>query len=186
MTAAASPLPRRGRGSSLVTVQPEGVHAVMAVDPGGTTGVYAGWVDLKPTRRETLTKGKLNEKAVEVTGDYLEQARRLSQIFVGFSFACNEANIGVANRHLAIENFVLRRRQEGGATGNLTSIWVAAAFACSISELPASEVTWQMPSSAKALATDQRLKDWGLWIKGSTHKRDAARHFALLVDSLIR
>ena len=186
MTAAKPPLSRRERGRSLVTVQPEGVHAVMAVDPGGTTGVYAGWVDLKLTRRDTLTKGKLRERAVEVTGDYLEQAKELGKIFIAFSYACNEANIGVPNRHLAVEDFVLRRRQQGGATGNLTSIWVAAAFASYISGLPNSEVTWQQPSSAKALATDERLRDWGLWIKGSPHKRDAARHFALKVDSLIR
>lgn len=163
------------------------VHAVFAVDPGGTTGVYAGWVELKKTRKETLTDGLLRSRAEEVTGDFLEQARMLYAMFVKFNFVANESNIPIPQRHVAVEDFVLRRRVEGGATGNLTSCWVAAAFAYSLQGIHdfSGKIDWQQPSSAIRLMTDARLRDVGLWIVGSTHKRDAARHFGLKVDKLV-
>jgi len=163
------------------------VHAVFAVDPGGTTGVYAGWVELRSTRKETLREGILRSRAEEVTGDFVEQAHKLYGMFCKFNFVANENYIPVPQRHVAVEDFVLRRRQEGGATGNLTSCWVAAAFAYSLRGIHdfSGEIDWQQPSSAKTLMTDARLRESGLWIVGSEHKRDAARHFGLKVDKLV-
>lgn len=34
----------------------------------------------------------------------------------------------------------------------------------------------QQPSLAKSTATDDRMKEWGLWIPGQPHARDALRH----------
>jgi len=164
----------------------DGVHAVMAVDPGGTTGVYVGWVELKKSRVETLTEGLLKSKSVDVTGDFVEQGRKLLDIWVRFNFACNEALIPISNRHLAIEDFVLRRREEGGATGNLTSCWVAGAFAMAVDMFQVeANISWQQPSDAMTLTTNERLKRWGLWVVGSEHQRAAAKHFVLRVDKLI-
>src|SRR3982751_1020828 len=103
------------------------VHAVLAIDPGGTTGVAAGYAELAETRRATM-EGLYNHKTTEVTGSYIQQAAKLDNIFRNFVFTANvEYGIPLPNIHIVIENFVLRRRQEGGATGNLISIWVAAA-----------------------------------------------------------
>jgi hypothetical protein len=167
-------------------------HAVLAIDPGGTTGVGAGYVDLKGTRRETLENIR-NRKAVEVEGDWLSQSAQLAQIMNRFVFTANvEYSIPLPNIHICIEDFILRRRTQGGATGNLTSCWVAAGavaiFQTSIG-LEVVEgvmpVTWQQPSHAKTLMTDARLKSYGLWEVGSAHKRDVWRHFGLRVDKLI-
>lgn len=168
------------------SVQPEGVHAIMTVDPGRTTGVFAGWVDLKSTRVETLKSGLLKAKSREVTGSITTQGRELLHIWILFNYAANEANIPIPNRHCAVEDFVLRRRGAGGATGDLTSCWVGGAFAMAmeLSQIIV-PIKWQQPSQAKRLATDARLRDWGLWRVGSPHERDAARHFALAVDGLI-
>lgn len=40
------------------------------------------------------------------------------------------------------------------------------------------EVPWhtQTAQVAKQFVTDQRLKDWGLWVTGARHARDATRH----------
>ena len=43
-------------------------------------------------------------------------------------------------------------------------------------ELAAVEVRYQMASLAKTTVTDDRLRRWGLWAKGSSHARDAIRH----------
>jgi hypothetical protein len=164
---------------------PEGVHAVFTVDPGGTTGVFAGWVELKSTRRETLTDGLLKSKSTEVTGDYIKQARTLLALLYRFNFACNEANLPLQRRHVVVEDFQARPDQ---FTHHLTSCWVGGAFAMAyeMSGLgKAADITWQQPSDAKRLATNERLRSWGLWQVGSDHKRDAARHFVLKVDKLV-
>jgi hypothetical protein len=166
-----------------IQIQNEGVHSVLAIDPGGTTGVFGGWVDLKPTMKQTMLTGLLSRKAEEVTGSWLEQVNKLAAIAMSFHFASKESLIPMQNRHVVCEDFVLRRRQQGGATGNLTSVWVAAGFAAVINEV--AMVGWQQPSSAKTFASDDRLRLWGLWIPGSAHKRDAARHFALKVNLLV-
>ena len=172
------------------------VHAVIAVDPGRTTGVAAGYFDLKPTLKETL-RGGTNKKAIEVPGQWLAQSRELHGIVWRFVFRANvDHQLPLDNIHLVIEDFVLRRRQAGGATGDLTSIWVAAALCGSLVSPSGSEgsevwppdpfsVYWQQPSSAKSLATNERLKLWDLYEVGSEHKRDAWRHVALRVNRIL-
>jgi hypothetical protein len=180
------------------------LHAVLAIDPGGTTGIAAGYMELENTRRSTL-EGMYNKKSAEVKGNYLEQAVALDNIFRHFIFTANvEHGIPQPNIHVAIEDFVLRRRTEGGATGNLTSVWVAAAFAgilCKhftlvddsdvvealtvMDDEPAKAITWQTASDAKHVANDERLKSYGLWVVGSAHERDAFRHLVLRVDKLL-
>jgi hypothetical protein len=162
-------------------------HAIFAVDPGGTTGVAAADVEVRPTRKEALATIS-RAKSIEVGGDWLEQAHTISAMMWRFAYRANvERSIPLPNIHFAFEDFILRRRQEGGATGNLTSCWVAAGAVAAYAETgaPLDNVAWQQPSSAKSLATDARLKDWGLWVVGSPHERDAWRHFVLRLDGLL-
>lgn len=171
-------------------------HAILAIDPGGTTGVAAGYVELEETRRKTL-EGITNKKSTEVTGNYLEQAEQLATVMGNFVFKANvENSIPLPNIHIAIEDFVLRRRTEGGATGNLISCWVAAATVavfCSHSGslwpglvvVNDEIITWQTASDAKHVANNERLKSYGLWVVGSAHERDAFRHLVLRVDKLL-
>lgn len=159
------------------------LHAIMGIDPGGTTGIAACYVNVKSTMKETMREaGK--KKAVEVEGSYLEQAKQISNIMNAFQYTANvEHEIPLYNIHFAIEDFVLRRRTEGGATGNLTSCWVAAgAVALFGSE---QNVTWRQASTAKTYATDSRLKLWDLWEVGSAHMRDAWRHVACEVNEVV-
>lgn len=155
--------------------------AVMGIDPGGTTGVAACYFEKRETLKETLLNAT-NKKEAEVTGNYLEQGSKLAQMMMRFTYTANvEHGIPLPNVQIAIEDFVLRRLREGGATGNLTSCWVAAAATA----LYGGEVHWQTASQAKQKANNQRMKLWGLYVPGSEHKKDAWRHVAVRADALV-
>lgn len=162
------------------------VHGVFAIDPGGTTGVAAAHVDLDlPTLKEVL-KSRKRAKAAEVGGDWLLQAQDIATKLGLWVMDCERFGIPVQNRHLVFEDFILRRREAGGATGNLTSIWVmAATVALSASIVDADQIAYQQASQAKGFARDDRLKLWDMWEVGSDHKRDAWRHFALRTNQLL-
>lgn len=155
----------------------------MAIDPGGTTGLAAAYVEPEKSVKETLLNARM-KKATEVEGTWTQQAQKLAQIMSRFVFTANvEQLVPLSNIHFAIEDFVLRRRETGGATGNLTSVWVAAATVA-IFDIEAT-IHWQQPSHAKTFATDARLKLWDLYERGSEHKKDSWRHLAMLVNTLV-
>lgn len=158
-------------------------HAIMGIDPGGTTGVAACYVSVKPTMKETML-GATKKKSLEVPGSYLEQGKKIASLMNGFMYKANVENgIPLYNIHFAIEDFVLRRKMEGGATGNLTSCWVAAAAVAIFGS--ENQIKWRQASQAKTYATDQRLRLWGLWTVGSAHQRDAWRHVASEVNEVV-
>jgi hypothetical protein len=179
-------------------------HAILAIDPGGTSGVFAAYADPRPTLKETLLEGLSKQKSTETKGGYLQQGARLATIIRRFVFVANvENSIAIPNISVVLEDFVLRRRQEGGATGNLTSCWVAAAtmgaagvthyvgpdqgeWGVEVSEFMEEMTYYQQPSQAKGLATNERLKLWGLWTRGDgDHIRDAKRHFATRLNKVL-
>jgi hypothetical protein len=173
---------RRQKRFEKPKVVSEEEHAIMALDPGGTTGVAAAYVTQFATLKESLQQARM-KKATEVTGNWLEQARTLSEMMNRFQYTANvEHSIALPNIHFAIEDFVLRMP---AAMTNLTSVWVAAATVAMFN--PTGQlVTWQQPSSAKSFATDKRLEMWGLYTAGeSAHERDAWRHVATRATRMI-
>lgn len=158
------------------------MKAIMAVDPGGTTGVAATYFNKRPTIKETL-QNLPNFKTAEVSGGWEAQGEELAQMWARFRMRANvEHSIALPDIHLVCEDFVLRRREAGGATGNLTSIWVMAGF---IGAAGWPEVAYQQASQAKSFATNDRLKLWDIYTVGSEHKRDATRHMALRINKLL-
>jgi len=160
------------------------VHAVLAIDPGDTTGVFGGYVEERTTRKEMLST-ITNRKSIEVSGYWLDQARELANLIHRFRYTANvEQSIPLDQIHVAIEDF--QSRPNSGVV-RLTSTWVAAGAVAlfMIGMNDEDEPVYQQPSDAKNLATNDRLKAWDLWEVGSEHRRDAARHFALRVDSLV-
>ena len=162
----------------------EVMHAVMAVDPGGTTGVAAAFVRPRATVKETLLDIPVR-KSVEVKGDWLSQAREIAGLMNDFVYNAHEvAEIPLARIHFVFEDFVLRMPAR---TTNLTSVWVMAATVGIANGLLSSGVklAYQQPSVGKGYATNPRLKLWGLYVVGSEHERDAWRHVAYRVANEI-
>lgn len=183
----------------MTTAFPDSPLAILAVDPGKTTGVAAAYVPQLETLKDSLLAAT-HKKAKEVRGidpeaevptsieDWLIHSRRIYNIMKQFEFtAIIENQIPAPNVHYVFEDFVLRRKKEGGATGNLTSIWVMAGAIGRYDEgvVSSLQIHYQQASLAKGKATNERLKMWGLYEPGSEHTKDAWRHLATLADRLL-
>ena len=133
--------------------------------------------------KETMLAA-FKKKAVEVEGSWIEQAKQIAAMMNNFQYTANVAHeIPLYNIHFAVEDFVLRRRVEGGATGNLTSCWVAGGMVAIFGS--EQSIRWRQASEAKTFAKDSRLKLWDLWEVGSAHLRDAWRHVACEVNEQV-
>ena len=171
---------------------------VIAVDPGVSTGWSVGWVDTDELREsggdlaKLLTVGGLVWEAGE------DNALGPDGRFEGADpYRMPREELYVAEREsaarvwevmdevgpdlLVIEDFTVYggKAQEvasGGAVP-LAPVRVGSALAFA-AELGVMDVAYQMASLAKTTVTNERLKRWGLWTKGSAHARDATRHLA--------
>lgn len=168
---------------------------VMAVDPGGTTGVAWG---VFPTEHAVDTRCELARDlgSGEVTGDYQYQAARIVEHWREFSAWCEGQGVGA---RLVVEDFVLRVRSASSDRAQLMPVRVAACIEGILIEstlgcaMPLGRVGWeamlavyddvvyQTAAAAKGYATDARLRRWGFWVRGSRHCRDAWRHVLLYV-----
>ena len=172
----------------LVSIVPSGTYAILVIDPGKTTGLFAGYVDLDVTVKETLETVRM-KKSAELRGDnWLDSAHKINDVMNRFVYTANvEQRLRVGHIHIVFEDFVQRYE-----TSILDSIWMmAGAVTCyTLPEFnngakPIVQPTYQQPSEAKSFATNERLKLWNLWEVGSEHRRDAARHFAKRIDLLL-
>lgn len=150
-------------------------RVAVAIDPGGVTGMACvaqhedgtfallDWVEIS-----SIDEG-MNE---------LRAARAVAQKAAGW-VAEYGADV------VAIEDFIIRL----GVTDRslLSPVRMTAMIEAFWYEMRGSggigwggswggEYVKQQASSAKAVATNERLKRWGLWVKGKQHARDAIRH----------
>lgn len=82
---------------------------------------------------------------------------------------------------IVVEDFILRERTQSRnllAPVRLTAKLEQQVYLSrDLRHVPFS--TSQSASSAKGVVTDKRLREWGLWIRGQQHARDAIRHLVL-------
>lgn len=176
--------------------QPSRYVAVMAVDPGGTTGVAWGVYDLAGGAiPDILAAGEMTGSA-QVTGAEEWQAAKIVEHWVDFEmFARHKFG---AEPLLVFEDFILRvghgsSERSGLSPVRITSLVYGLLLGHHVgTAAPWGEDAWeaarrsqmipwklQQPSAAKSFATKDRLKRWGLWTVGQQHARDAWRHLAL-------
>lgn len=186
-------------------------RGIMAVDPGGTTGVVSGIVPrggsvkgiLKRTRSRSAEQIKAAELRAGTTWSAdLSVALALAERWEAFAKNCLKLGI---HPELVVEDFQLRQRNVDLMPVNVRSalegvLWMAGRVEADLRAgdafepgavnrrfggVPGMEFAWapiyQQPSEAKGYGTDARLRQWGLWERGMPHARDAWRHFGFRV-----
>lgn len=161
-------------------------YAVMAIDPGGVTGVARGVFINQGSLAATLRGHSLD--AWEVEGEAPEQAWEIVSEFL--DWAREVRSHGVETVDMVLESFQLRQRSADlspvEVTAGIRTLLIPRAVALEYAG-PRPDVFWdlvyQNPAEAKTFATADRLRQWGLYAlgRGSDHKRDALRHLALRV-----
>lgn len=156
--------------------------AVMAFDPGGTTGVAWGVMKVEDTLAATLGGAEL--ASADITGEYQQQATKLYDLWTGFKFHwIVELQVPSDCVHLVSEGFSLSKFGSREKVG-LYPVWISAMLEGLVWE-DGDRVHYQEPST-KSRSTSARMKRWGCWERGvSDHRKDAMRHLAYRVNQLI-
>lgn len=145
----------------------------------------AGHFQLSGTLKRTLTEGKLRHKTTEVKGTWREQASELADIANRFAYTAQvEHQLPADHVHLCCENYLADPRRIGQGATNLDPVWIGARLDGLLGDHWL-EIVWQTPAHAKGFATDERLRLWDLWVRGSAHLRDANRHMALRCNTIL-
>ena len=160
-------------------------YGVMTIDPGGTTGVAFGVLDLSLDSLTTV-KEILEDARVwtdEVEGSYEEQAMVLFDLLLAWVH-----NEGLASYEVVIEGFALRTQNADLSPVEVTAGLVTLFAREGVRDL----VSYQDPGNAKQMVTLKRLSTFGLegFRRGlagrvSDHRTDALRHLALRVMRLV-
>lgn len=156
--------------------------AIMTFDPGGTTGVAWGVMDVEGTLAETLQGAEL--ASCDITGNHQQQANKLHDLWTTLHYGwLVERQIPDDNIHLVSEGFSLSKIGSREKVG-LYPIWIAAMFE-GLVWVSGARIVYQEPST-KRRSTTARMKRWGCWERGaSEHRKDAMRHLAYRVNQLI-
>lgn len=156
--------------------------AIMAVDGGGKTGVAKGVFKRHTTLAETL-KDRSSFETTTITGDTSAQIRQLAMLFNKFR---NEVARKGLEAELVIEDFILRPGAHGGGEDGILSCRVGwGLWGWFMGEQSLNHVVWQAPAEALGSNREQ-LQNWGLWIVGRDHERDACRHIAARINTLMQ
>ena len=177
--------------SPKIHIVPE-VFAVMAIDPGTTTGAVAGLFHPAADIATCLKEGEW--EAWEVEGSPAEQAWEIMDEFRDRQAIWNIAGVAFPNIHLVVESFALRLKKAHGAGSDqrmidpvrVSSAMETLALHILNGELrPWVRLEYQLPSEAKRSVPNARMRRWGAWVKGSEHKRDATRHMLKKISDII-
>jgi len=168
--------------------------SVFCVDPGGTCGWAWACLGFKELRavgvvgalqaarrhKSGLLLGDTRFLVGEITdADESSMAERVwsTLIMCGEMGARTSASAVPEITDLVLEDFILRERTNGRSL--LSPVRLNSKFEDYVRrEAPDIQLHLQSPSD-KSVITDERLKRWGLYMRGQQHARDAERHLVL-------
>ena len=158
------------------------MKAIMAIDPGISTGVAWGLFETEGTTvRESMTT-KQKSGSTTIIGTEMEQAKALYELWHQFKIgAVQQHGIAPDDVELIIEDFSLFPGGHAGGKEGVAPARVGWAFegyrqgraAKYRNDKHISPAIWQLPN---ALRNRKLLKKWDCWIRGREHERAAWCH----------
>lgn len=148
---------------------------LFAIDAGGSTGLAWGVVP-KGAHPADVDKRTIKTATVRDKSEVV-QVRSITRMFNTW---VKEVNHRVDGIEIIIEDFVLRPGPHAGGKEGTSSIriaWGITGFLMGQQQFPGYPI-WQTPSEVLGTVTKDRLKEWGLWVVGQEHERDAMSHLA--------
>jgi len=146
------------------------------LDPGGTTGWSVMSVDpralVDPDVK--ILDSIFHWAQGEVVGPEHDQADEIAELICAWPGCV-----------VGIESFALRQYRKDADLLSPVRLGAQISWAASrgggagvAAEVGRAPVVWQTPETAMSTATDDRLKEWGLYVRegGLGHARDATRH----------
>jgi hypothetical protein len=181
---------------------PERWVGIVAVDPGVTTGMAWGIYNINADSvGASLREGEMVGWG-ELTGSEQWQAGQVVGLWEELTGVCVERGIGC---DLVLEDFILRPGRATADRAQLAPVRIISLIEGMILargigiDCPLGREGWetmggevlrpvvkQTPAAAKTFATSDRLKAWGVWKTSMRHSRDAWRHTALRIATLVR
>jgi hypothetical protein len=171
----------------------ENLYSIFAVDPGGSTGLaWATFHKEAQTVKEAI-ETKLAPGQLTIEDSDRNQVtmicRRWRTLYKTWVMGMG---IPPHDCYMVIESFVLGPKTPSGKAPlravnigqgvyyyRLGSAHEHERWNCG--EVPPVFVYWQTPAQASSFARAERLKDWGVWVRGHQHERSAWKHVALRV-----
>ena len=149
----------------------------VSVDPGSTTGLVS--VNLLSGEYDEMREEEALAAGLE-NGDVIAEEVDTERFWLP-DLADKVMEFGKAGRGtwtelpVVIEDFILRTRDSRRKT--LDPIRVTSSMLAILWDRGwRGQVFYQQPADAKGIATNERLREWGLWLVGMAHGRDAMRH----------
>lgn len=139
------------------------VDAVLALDPGKTTG-WARW-----SNADIYAAGEVDFDGV-------------TKLLRDFAYNYGSPTNGTPRGVIVCESFIINQNtpKNTQAPWSLELIGVARMFS---REHMHHELTLQTPAAAKRFSTDNRLRAVNFWTPAKGHANDAARHLLLYMSS---
>lgn len=172
---------------------------VMAVDPGGVTGIcwaivpydvlekYGVGADLFSALKDNGVFGFSQVSSAPLPPNPIDNVLSLesavaSRLLAGAEALHARSPYGLTN--VVIEDFVLRIGTQSRDLLSPVRITSALWYALYMHGDLKPVVNLKQVSDAKGIVNDDTLKRFGLWFEGKQHARDAARHLVLALRNI--
>lgn len=177
--------------------------SVLAFDPGVTTGWVEAtvWVDGDASMKEICDR-RIGVRWGEF-GWVDDHARTAREIVYHIREFAKRASLLGGERYVVMEDFILHSMGSTGVDGIAPARigWYVKGMLAGImydrmregtldeglwgAEGPAEQIVWYLPGARGSVVdSDRRLREWGLWVPGKPHARDAWKMWALHVRKL--
>ena len=173
--------------------------SIFACDPGGNSGLAWGTfpVGYGMSVYDSF-KLRIDDGSDTLDGSESSQALAIAELWRQFLREKVKKNQMEPERvEFVMEDFVLRPGAHGGGKEGTSPIRIAwGVWGIRVGRSQEFEewspnpqtviqpIIWQLPSEAAGYATSQRLKDWGVWVRGREHERSAWCHIAYRLSIL--